>query len=115
MVNVVKANIAGEPLQHSRQAVIRTAFEGGANEIPIVVRLPVCVLELMLNKKQPATNRRTKYHDREMNQEKRREPNREPCHSEHCQNSEVCQMYAVAFTTPDERDIVRKALAENKQ
>ena len=78
MVNMVKANVAGEPLQDTRQSVVGAAF-AGSTEIPFVVRLPVCMLILMLNIEEPATNRRTKSYDREVNQEKSRDANRAPC------------------------------------
>lgn len=50
-----------------------------------------------------------------MDQEERWKPNSAPSHPENCQDSEVRQVYALAFATPGTRDIVRKALQQDEQ
>src|SRR5438105_15421133 len=53
MVDVVIADVSGEPLQYFRQFVERAAFQGGRSVIPLRVALPINSLELMLHVKQP--------------------------------------------------------------
>src|ERR1044072_2491269 len=54
VVNVVKANVAGEPLQDFREFVKRTSVQSRACEIQTQAALQINVLELMLHVKQPA-------------------------------------------------------------
>ena len=56
MVNVMKANVAGEPLQQFGKFVKRAAIQRGRGVIPILAAFPVNSLELMLNIKQPHPN-----------------------------------------------------------
>lgn len=53
MVHMVDADIAGEPLQHFWQGIIRTAVKGGAFSIPLFFMGPVGIFKLMLDVKQP--------------------------------------------------------------
>src|SRR5690242_13768407 len=62
MMNVMKSDIAGEPLQHFRQLIKRTPLEGCSAVIPILGSLPVSSLELMLNVEQPDAGRTSDHH-----------------------------------------------------
>lgn len=53
VVDVMVADVAGEPLQEFGQLVIRTALHGGADEVPLLIWFPVGVLELMLDIEKP--------------------------------------------------------------
>ena len=57
MVDVMEANVAGKPLQHSRQLVERTPLHGGGCVIPFLIPLPINTLELMLDVEQPYPGR----------------------------------------------------------
>lgn len=53
VMDVVEADVAGEPLQNFRQFVERASFEGGFREIPVLGAFPVDVFELMLDVEKP--------------------------------------------------------------
>src|SRR3546814_7151960 len=53
MVDLVVADVAGEPLQDLRQLVKRAALQRCRRVIPVFVARPVHVLELMLHVEQP--------------------------------------------------------------
>src|SRR6516165_8392263 len=53
MVHVVKADIAGKPLERPRQAKIGGAPERGRGKTPACVRHPLRVLEEVLDREQP--------------------------------------------------------------
>src|SRR3546814_18583286 len=55
MVDMVVADVAGEPLQDLRQLVTRAALQRCRRVIPVFVGRPVHVLELMLHVEQPDT------------------------------------------------------------
>jgi len=56
VMDVVKPNIAREPLESLGQTIERTALEGGNCVIPCFTALPVRPVELMLNVEHPDTN-----------------------------------------------------------
>lgn len=56
MVEMVKADIAGKPLEDFRQIIIGAAEHGGTVEIPILTVIPSGIIELMLDKEHPAAN-----------------------------------------------------------
>ena len=57
MVQVVNADVGGQPLQEFRQRVIRASLHAGLEIVPLLVLLPVGFLELVLNIKEPHANR----------------------------------------------------------
>ena len=57
MVDVMEADIAGEPLQYRRKFVERTALHTGIEIIPLAVTFPVDLCIVMLNIKHPQTGR----------------------------------------------------------
>ena len=89
VMDVVKPNIAREPLESLGQTVERTALERGNCVIPCVTALPVRPFELMLNVEHPDTN--CPGHDRDWQlDEQIHLPAEHPAQREsHAQNSEV--------------------------
>jgi len=59
MVNVMKTDVAGEPLENSRQLVERAALKSGRGIIPIFAAFPVNAFKLMLDVKEPESGRAT--------------------------------------------------------
>ena len=53
MMDVVKADVAREPLQYLRQFVERTALQRRSRVVPFIAAFPVHSLELMLDIEQP--------------------------------------------------------------
>src|SRR5258708_33370962 len=53
MMDVMHADIGGEPAQHDRQVIIRAAVERDFVQVPDSVFAPSRVLELVLDIKQP--------------------------------------------------------------
>src|ERR1022692_3869742 len=69
MMNVMKADVAGKPLQHFWQFVKRTAFQRRRGIIPLAAAFPKGALELMLPVKQPPPRRAGHHQDRQLNDE----------------------------------------------
>src|SRR3954464_314608 len=57
MVNMMKTNVAREPLQDLGQLVKRTPLKRGQRVIPLLAALPVDSLELVLDIEEPDTCR----------------------------------------------------------
>ena len=57
-MDVVNANVCREPAQNTRQAIVGTAMKRSLVKTPNLVLGPAGVLELVLNKEQPDTDRR---------------------------------------------------------
>ena len=53
MMDVVKTDVATEPLQDPRQFVVRTPVERRVSVIPLLCPFPIHALELMLDVKEP--------------------------------------------------------------
>ncbi|MNN88559.1 hypothetical protein D3C81_2062640 [compost metagenome] len=53
MMNMVEANVAGNPLQQLRQLIVRAPFYRCRNITPFLFMLEVGILELMLHIEQP--------------------------------------------------------------
>src|SRR5678810_103142 len=49
VMNMMKPNVPGKPLQDLRQLIKRTPLEGGVGVVPLVRAFPVHSLELVLN------------------------------------------------------------------
>src|SRR6266508_1974235 len=71
MMNVMKPDVAGEPLQDLGQFVERTALQRRRGVIPFLGAFPVNSLELVLNIKQPHAGRAGDSHHHQLNQEVR--------------------------------------------
>ena len=71
MVDVVDADIGGEPAQHARQVVMRAAVQRRLVKIPVLVAIPECVFELMLDIEQPDADRGREKRNRQMHQQER--------------------------------------------
>jgi hypothetical protein len=57
VVDVVVADVGGEPVQPPRQVVEGAAVDGGAVEVPLLAVVPVGLLELVLDVEQPDAER----------------------------------------------------------
>ena len=64
MVDVVHPDIGGEPAQDARQNIVRTAVQCRLLGGPVVVVLPECILELVLDIEQPDAERRCEKRNR---------------------------------------------------
>lgn len=65
MVDVVHPDIGGEPAQDARQIIVRTAVQCRLLGGPVVVVLPECILELVLDIEQPDAERRCEKRNRQ--------------------------------------------------
>lgn len=54
VVDVVKPDIGGEPLQDLRHHIVRAAVQRGGLQAPVIRFIPMRVLELMLDEEEPA-------------------------------------------------------------
>ena len=70
MVNMVKADISGEPLKNLRQFVERATLNRRLRVVPIFPALPINVLKLVLNVEQPYSSRTRHRENRELDDEK---------------------------------------------
>ena len=71
---MVHADIRGEPAQHGRQVVVRTAMQRGFLHAPLPILVPRRLFELVLHVKQPDADRCGHQHDRQMHQQERADP-----------------------------------------
>src|SRR5512133_869519 len=69
MMDMVKTNIACEPLQHFRQFIEGAAIHPGIEELPLLVAFPVGRLEIMLNVEKPDTRPTGKQQDGDFDQQ----------------------------------------------
>jgi len=64
MMDVVNADIGGEPAQGARQGVVRAALKRHLVQVPGSVVGPYGILKLVLDLEQPDTDRGREQHDR---------------------------------------------------
>ena len=69
VVDVVEANIAGEPLKDARQFVERAALKRGGCVVPLIGAFPIDALILMLNVEHPHPDRAADHRDGELDLE----------------------------------------------
>src|SRR5262245_27635992 len=70
MVNMMEADVAGEPLQYLGQFIVGTSLESGQGILPVPILRPISFLKLVLDKKQPCAYRRPNDSHRQVNQQK---------------------------------------------
>ncbi|MNN44053.1 hypothetical protein D3C81_1583260 [compost metagenome] len=70
MMHMVKADVAGNPLQDLRQLIIGAPFHSGHDITPFLFMLKERILELMLYIKQPDPEKTGHEHDRQLHQQK---------------------------------------------
>ena len=73
VVDVVVADVSGEPLKDSRKVVVAASSHGGGRVVPVVTGGPVRVLELVLDVEQPETEKRSNGHHGQLDNEPRKE------------------------------------------
>src|SRR5580704_11203228 len=71
VMNVVKPDVAGKPLQDPRQFVERTALECRCRKTPIVTPLPINIFKLMLDVEEPDPRATGNHQDDQLNQKVR--------------------------------------------
>src|SRR5258708_4064754 len=71
MMDVVDADIGGEPAQDFRQVIIRTAVKGCLMQVPGTPVGPEGILELVLDIKQPNPDRSSQKRNRKVHETKR--------------------------------------------
>ena len=64
MMDVVNADISGEPAQDAREGIMRAAVKRHLLQVPSSVVSPYGILELVLDVEQPDTGRGREQHDR---------------------------------------------------
>ncbi len=69
MMNMVKSNVSGKPLQHFRQSVEGAAIQGRIDEIPIIAAHPIRVFEIVLHVEEPHSSGPADRRDYELYQE----------------------------------------------
>lgn len=69
MVNVMKADVAGYPLEKPGQFVVGSSLQRRADRVPLVVACPVDAFELMLDVEEPDTEGRADEQNRQLHQE----------------------------------------------
>jgi hypothetical protein len=71
MMDMVDADIGGEPAQDPRQVIVRAAMEGAGVEVPLASLGPMGLLELVLDEEEPDADRTGDEGDRELHQKER--------------------------------------------
>ena len=71
MMDVMDADIRGEPSEHARQIVVGAAVQRRLVHVPFLVRVPDCLLELMLDIEQPDADRGGQQRHGEMQKQER--------------------------------------------
>ena len=64
MMDVVDADIGGEPAQDARESIVRAAVKRHLLQVPSLVVSPYGILELVLDVEQPDAGRGREHHDR---------------------------------------------------
>ena len=72
MMNVMKPDVSGKPLENFREFVITTAFHGSRGKIPLLTLGPISVFELMLDVEEPDSTCSGNQHHGDLNDDKRK-------------------------------------------
>ena len=97
VVDMVKPDIAREPLQDLWQAQERAALERGDGVVPVLGALPVGVLILVLHIKQPYAASAGAEHDRALQDEVGHEPENGAHHADHRKKRDVGVAHRSSF------------------
>ena len=74
MVDMVIANISGEPLKNPRELIERAALKGSRRKVPIAAAFPVNTFELVLHVKQPDSSTARDTDHKQLHEEIRLKP-----------------------------------------
>jgi hypothetical protein len=116
VMNMVKANVAREPLQNFRQFVERTALEGRRGEVPFARAFPVGVFKLVLDIEHPDADGAAHGGNRQLDEQVGFEAKKEAERRHHGENREIHPIdgMALAFvglgggkTLPDQKEVKR--------
>ena len=113
VMNVVQADIAGEPPQQPGQLEIGAAAQSSRGEIPVGAVLPIGILKLVLNVKQPDADGAGQDSDGQLHQDHFPETAEVAQDHERGQDRQVCEMNAPQLAPPDARRW--KALGDDEQ
>ena len=69
VMDVVEADISGEPLEDFGKLVKGASFESGVREVPVVFAFPINAFELVLDVEEPDTGDRSDANGRQLNEE----------------------------------------------
>src|SRR5690348_11108009 len=97
MVDMMQADITGEPLQHFRQFIVRTALQRCPDRVPLLMTCPIDSLILVLDIEQPDAEGSCEAHDGYLNQKVGAQTDSKVRHSEDSQKRQIGQGHAVAF------------------
>lgn len=100
MVDVVKADIAREPLEYLRQLVVGTALQRGERILPVGMVLPIGVLKLVLDVEHPHAGRGREQQQGQLDQQDGLEADGPACDHEQGEQRHVRQVNAVALALP---------------
>jgi hypothetical protein len=113
MVNMMKPNVAGEPLQNLRQLVEGTALQGRRREVPILSAFPINALELMLNIKHPYARATSRHERNELNEQISLEAKNQTQDDGHSEDGQIHRINGMPF--PPTGLGRRKPLPDHKQ
>ena len=99
-MNVVKADVPGEPLQYPRQFVVGTAFEASRDKIPVGMAGPITPFIIMLDIEQPHASGCSHDNDRNMHQQVLSPTHDQDQQAHHRQDSQVGDDDAHPFAFP---------------
>ncbi len=114
MMDVVKADVAGEPLQQPRQAEIRTAPQRRRHRRPRVVARPERSLEAMLQREQPHADDRGDDRGRQLHQQHVAQPQASNQGGKQQQQRQVGAMHRPSFVRPRSGRIERHPVKDEK-
>ena len=103
MVDVMDADVGGEPAQHRRQVEMRAALHRTGLEAPARVPLPVGVLVLVLDVEQPDADRRGQPGDRRLHQQEVAPPHQRRHGHDHARDREIGREDAAPGVPPGRR------------
>jgi len=95
VVDVMKSNVARQPLEEPGQLVERTSLERRRGVVPVIAAFPVGVVELMLHVEEPHARRTTYHQDGQLDQHKGQEAEHPALAGSHPQDCAPC---ALAFS-----------------
>src|SRR6185437_3633993 len=96
MMDVMKADVPGEPLQDLGQLEVAAALEGYKPVVPFLATLPVRLVELVLNVKQPHTGAASHRQNGELEQQVRTQADRQRQGRPYEQDGQICPPHRMA-------------------
>src|SRR3954468_19313159 len=114
-MDVVKADVGSEPLQHLRQAIIRGTVQRSLIGAPFAVAAPINALELVLNVKQPNADSRGKQRDRQLHLQQVYRSDKHRNDGQAAANRQIGRQYAQPRVDLPQRQVKRKPELDDEQ